>query len=68
MLFAMLVGSESHVRAERSASADTADTPWDEPSENAIEFRAYVTGELWQYDPWCRIRGQAKSTLHTSCG
>ncbi|EJT52536.1 hypothetical protein A1Q1_03668 [Trichosporon asahii var. asahii CBS 2479] len=49
VLFTMLVGN----------------TPWDEPSENAIEFRAYVNGEIWQYDPWCRIRGQAQTNHQT---
>lgn len=62
VLFTMLVGSELPVAMMESAT-DAADTPWDEPSENAIEFRAYVNGEIWQYDPWSRIRGQAQSKL-----
>lgn len=40
--------------------AHPVDTPWDEPSEDSPEFRAYMTGELLQYDPWTRIKGQAK--------
>jgi serine/threonine-protein kinase Chk1 len=36
------------------------DTPWDEPSENSPEFNAFLTGELLNYDPWTRIRGQAR--------
>ncbi|WWC92860.1 uncharacterized protein L201_007821 [Kwoniella dendrophila CBS 6074] len=38
-------------------------TPWDEPSDASPEFCAYKTGELLQYDPWTRIRGQARSIL-----
>ncbi|KAK1923636.1 kinase-like domain-containing protein [Papiliotrema laurentii] len=38
-------------------------TPWDEPSENSPEYAAYLTGELLNYDPWTRIRGQAKNIL-----
>ncbi|ORY34690.1 kinase-like domain-containing protein [Naematelia encephala] len=38
-------------------------TPWDEPSENSPEFRAFLTRELLQYDPWTRIKGQAKAIL-----
>ena len=37
-----------------------ADTPWDEPSDNSPEFRAYLNGELFNYDPWDRIKGQAR--------
>jgi len=37
------------------------DTPWDEPSETSPEFAAYLSGQLLQYDPWTRIRGQAQS-------
>ncbi|WRT69745.1 uncharacterized protein IL334_006736 [Kwoniella shivajii] len=38
-------------------------TPWDEPSDASPEFCAFRTGELLQYDPWTRIRGQARSIL-----
>ncbi|OWZ66266.1 hypothetical protein AYX14_02491 [Cryptococcus neoformans] len=38
-------------------------TPWDEPSESSPEFCAYRTGELFNYDPWTRIRGQALDIL-----
>ncbi|ORX37650.1 kinase-like domain-containing protein [Kockovaella imperatae] len=38
-------------------------TPWDEPSDNSPEFRAYLTGELLQYEPWTRIRGSAMAML-----
>ncbi|KAK6908880.1 hypothetical protein I203_102885 [Kwoniella mangroviensis CBS 8507] len=38
-------------------------TPWDEPSDASPEFCAYRTGELLQYDPWTRIRGQARAIL-----
>ncbi|GFZ49680.1 Checkpoint kinase 1 [Saitozyma sp. JCM 24511] len=38
-------------------------TPWDEPSENSPEFNAFLTGELLNYDPWTRIRGQARAIL-----
>lgn len=41
----------------------TTDTPWDEPSTNSPEYAAYLTGQLLQYDPWTRIRGQAQSEL-----
>jgi serine/threonine-protein kinase Chk1 len=36
------------------------DTPWDEPSEKSPEFMAYLSGEILEYDPWTRIRGQAR--------
>jgi hypothetical protein len=36
------------------------DTPWDEPSENSQEFMAYLSQEIFDFDPWTRIRGQAK--------
>ncbi|CAD6589744.1 MAG: Chk1 protein kinase, partial [Tremellales sp. Tagirdzhanova-0007] len=38
-------------------------TPWDEPSEHSPEYMAYLTGELLEYDPWTRIRGQARAIL-----
>ncbi|OCF42617.1 CAMK/CAMKL/CHK1 protein kinase [Kwoniella heveanensis CBS 569] len=38
-------------------------TPWDEPSDASPEYCAYKTGELLQYDPWTRIRGQARAIL-----
>ncbi|ODN77535.1 hypothetical protein L202_04708 [Cryptococcus amylolentus CBS 6039] len=38
-------------------------TPWDEPGDNSPEFCAYRTGELLNYDPWTRIRGQARAIL-----
>ncbi|WWD20357.1 hypothetical protein CI109_104833 [Kwoniella shandongensis] len=38
-------------------------TPWDEPSDNSPEFCAYRTGEIFDYDPWTRIRGQARAIL-----
>lgn len=44
------------------AEADI-DTPWDEPSDSSPEFCAYRTGELLNYDPWTRIRGQALGTF-----
>lgn len=41
--------------------ADNPDTPWDEPADSSPEFAVFMTGQLWQYDPWTRIRGQVKS-------
>ncbi|KAL7425213.1 Chk1 protein kinase [Cryptotrichosporon argae] len=38
-------------------------TPWDEPSDRSPEYQAYLAGEIFQYEPWDRIRGQAKSIL-----
>lgn len=32
-----------------------SDTPWDEPSTASPEYKAYLTGELLQYDPWNNI-------------
>lgn len=59
VLFTMLVGSKCHI-----GRALIPDTPWDEPSESTSpEFAAYLTGELWQYDPWSRIQGQTKGKL-----
>lgn len=47
VLFAMLVGS----------------TPWDEPTSRSPEYNAYLTGELFAYDPWTRIPPDALSLL-----
>lgn len=41
VLFALLVGN----------------TPWDEPTSRAPEYVAYVQGNIFEYDPWNRIRG-----------
>lgn len=30
-------------------------TPWDEPSSHAPEYKAYVRGQLLRYEPWCSI-------------
>jgi serine/threonine-protein kinase Chk1 len=59
VLYTLLVGSESSSDPwdKRCLSSDT---PWDEPSDNSPEYKAYLTGELLQYDPWTRIRGQAR--------
>jgi serine/threonine-protein kinase Chk1 len=47
-------------RRRVGGTAYRPDTPWDEPSENSPEFNAFLTGELLNYDPWTRIRGQAR--------
>ena len=67
VLYTLLVGSESNgpysqeaFLLDENAGADQVDTPWDEPSENSPEYRAFLTGELLNYDPWTRIRGQAR--------
>ncbi|KAH7104821.1 kinase-like domain-containing protein [Auriculariales sp. MPI-PUGE-AT-0066] len=38
-------------------------TPWDEPTDFAPEFRRYVRGEIWNYSPWSRIQGSARDLL-----
>jgi serine/threonine-protein kinase Chk1 len=48
VLFTMLVGN----------------TPWDEPvAETSVEFRTYAAGEVWEFQPWSRIRGQSRGEL-----
>lgn len=39
VLFALLVGN----------------TPWDEPTTHAPEYKAYLRGQLLRYEPWCNI-------------
>lgn len=48
-----------HILNSQFDAEPSIDTPWDEPSESSPEFCAYRTGELFNYDPWTRIRGQA---------
>ncbi|PPQ73641.1 hypothetical protein CVT24_007627 [Panaeolus cyanescens] len=38
-------------------------TPWDEPTAKSPEFRSYVEGTIFTYDPWKRIGGDAMSLL-----
>jgi serine/threonine-protein kinase Chk1 len=38
-----------------TAVSSPSDTPWDEPSTASPEYKAYLTGELLQYDPWNNI-------------
>ncbi|BEI83834.1 hypothetical protein CcaverHIS002_0404380 [Cutaneotrichosporon cavernicola] len=39
-------------------------TPWDEPSEaTSPEYQAYLAGQLWNYEPWNRIRGAARDLV-----
>lgn len=35
------------------------DTPWDEPTANSPEFRAYCTNHRLNFDPWTRFPPQA---------
>lgn len=77
MLFTLLAGSEScsFIRSVSTILAETAvsspsDTPWDEPSTASPEYKAYLTGELLQYDPWNNIPqdalGKGSSALRPS--
>ncbi|KAL9931645.1 hypothetical protein V8E36_009431 [Tilletia maclaganii] len=47
VLFALLVGN----------------TPWDEPTNRSPEYKAYLTGELFRYDPWTRLEPDSLSLL-----
>ncbi|KAE8216014.1 hypothetical protein CF327_g763 [Tilletia walkeri] len=47
VLFALLVGN----------------TPWDEPTKRSPEYEAYLTGELFKYDPWTRLEPDSLSLL-----
>ncbi|PWN46204.1 Pkinase-domain-containing protein [Ceraceosorus guamensis] len=47
VLFAMLVGN----------------TPWDEPTKRSPEYVAYLSGELFDYDPWPRLSPDSFSLL-----
>ncbi|CAK9787372.1 Pkinase-domain-containing protein [Cutaneotrichosporon oleaginosum] len=39
-------------------------TPWDEPSETTSpEYRAYLAGQLWEYEPWNKICGAARDLV-----
>lgn len=44
----------------------STDTPWDEPSTASPEYKAYLSGELLQYEPWSNIPPDAlcKRPLH----
>jgi serine/threonine-protein kinase Chk1 len=58
VLFTLLAGSEFevyHNSSHVSLSIVDADTPWDEPSTSSPEYRAYISGELLQYEPWSNI-------------
>ncbi|KAL1757242.1 kinase-like domain-containing protein, partial [Schizophyllum commune] len=47
ILFTMLVGN----------------TPWDEPTEKSPEFSMYLTGEIFDEDPWNRLGENALSLI-----
>ncbi|CAD6931699.1 unnamed protein product [Tilletia controversa] len=47
VLFALLVGN----------------TPWDEPTSRSPEYMAYLSGELFQYDPWTRLQPDSLSLV-----
>ncbi|KAK0553531.1 Chk1 protein kinase [Tilletia horrida] len=47
VLFALLVGN----------------TPWDEPTQRSPEYEAYLTGELFKYDPWTRLQPDTLSLV-----
>ncbi|KAJ7054487.1 kinase-like domain-containing protein [Mycena amicta] len=38
-------------------------TPWDEPSTRSPEFVRYVSGEIFEDQPWCRFSPEALSLL-----
>ncbi|KAJ7440769.1 kinase-like domain-containing protein [Mycena galericulata] len=38
-------------------------TPWDEPTQNSPEFMRYLSGEIFQEQPWCRFSSDALSLL-----
>lgn len=60
VLFTMLVGST----LERADVRLTSDTPWDEPVlETSLEYRTYVEGNIWGYQPWCKLRGQIQGVF-----
>ncbi len=56
ILFTMIVGSTSHPLQARRDILDLnltlLDTPWDEPTKGSHEFKQYLTGECFNYEPW----------------
>ncbi|OJT03158.1 hypothetical protein TRAPUB_6265 [Trametes pubescens] len=52
----MIVGSTSHPLQARRDILDLnltlLDTPWDEPTKGSHEFKQYLTGECFNYEPW----------------
>jgi len=38
-------------------------TPWDEPTQHSPEFSRYVSGEIFQEEPWNRFNSDALSLL-----
>jgi hypothetical protein len=50
---------------------NSADTPWDEPSENSVEFCAFLNGEIFEKDPWNRLSstvlGMARRSSRRFC-
>ncbi|KAJ7321709.1 kinase-like domain-containing protein [Mycena albidolilacea] len=38
-------------------------TPWDEPTQHSPEFYRYLSGEIFQEDPWNRFSSEALSLL-----
>ncbi|KDQ17483.1 hypothetical protein BOTBODRAFT_29660 [Botryobasidium botryosum FD-172 SS1] len=38
-------------------------TPWDEPTVSSPEYNAYLSGEIYDIDPWSRIKGDALDLL-----
>ncbi|KAL1743478.1 kinase-like domain-containing protein [Schizophyllum fasciatum] len=38
-------------------------TPWDEPTENSREFTLYLTGEIYDEEPWNRFGDNALSLI-----
>ncbi|KAH8814598.1 CAMK/CAMKL/CHK1 protein kinase [Flagelloscypha sp. PMI_526] len=40
-------------------------TPWDEPTENSVEFRDYMSGKLFTQEPWqSKILSVGRTTAH----
>ncbi|KAJ7741771.1 kinase-like domain-containing protein [Mycena maculata] len=38
-------------------------TPWDEPTQNSPEFMRYLSGEIFQEEPWNRFSSEALSLI-----
>lgn len=53
----------SHVSTVRMFLTLCSDTPWDEPTERSPEFCRYLSGEIFNEEPWTNFSTNALCTL-----
>lgn len=59
ILYTMLAGSTLALMLFDSPSIILLDTPWDEPTQHSPEFYRYLSGEIYQEEPWNRFSSEA---------